>query len=604
MMKLVFTYLLLIFTIKAGAQPLNATSYISGTPFKGLEQLDSVVNNYTIFFTGENHNYKKENANIQLRMLAYLNKQANVRNYILELGYARGYMLNAYINNDTTYYASLKATTSKSYLELYKALKKMNDELPENKKIAVQGVDVERFPDDGPMLLASLIPKNTEIPEAIAFDVEVLKSYANYSSVKYDSYTTYESTYTIGSNSFYSYGFNNAETIDSIVESYKLKKPYYMELLKDKFALFDKIFQSIMEYRKWTNYAQLPHQTIYRERMIYDNIAKQITEHPDEKFYGQFGRCHTSLSLINKDCNWYEVKPTAMRLNEGIGKGKTMTIGIFYNEDKTDTYEDFATTEILKKYIDIPCTNENVLMSINREDTLLSQHFSYILANSICSKDKTKYTKKSNYDYDDYHEWAVALDFGYGQSFFNFDKLNKDLKFTDKGFKQPVQQFSIGYTYMDFGNYNFGRYEQHLTQKTTLNGLNYTLSGYSAMEGYGYSPHISKHFTIGAYGILGFQRFSMMIENDSAAYSPSPGFSPIKRYKYINNAVSVGIGLDLRLAFSPSLGIFVRGRYLADISRKYWRNTMGSYGILDSNSPPTSLANYSLQAGLSILIQE
>ncbi|NQW43292.1 MAG: hypothetical protein HQ463_07670 [Bacteroidetes bacterium] len=165
---------------------------IPDIPILGLNKLDSIVNNYTVFFTGENHSYANQNSNIELKILKYLNEKAGVRNLLIELGFSRGYMLNKYINDDTSYFKNMEGTTATKYLNLYKKLRTYNLSLPLEKRIKFHGIDLERFADDGPVLLNRLIPKDKAVPKAIDFQIEVLKSYAYYIGVKNKSYNDYE----------------------------------------------------------------------------------------------------------------------------------------------------------------------------------------------------------------------------------------------------------------------------------------------------------------------------------------------------------------------------------------------------------------------------
>ncbi len=599
-MKPITTIFFLVFIFCVNAQ---SNRYISETPIYGLNQLDSIVKNYTVFFTGENHTFTKENNQIELEMLKYLNKQVNLQHFIIELGYARGYMLNAYINNDTTYFDCLRHTTSPKYIELYQAMRKLNLSLPIEKRIQVHGVDVERFTDDGPILLNELLPKNVEAPKTIEFDLEVLKTYAEYAKNKYFSYSSRTEEPAYNNISYYSSGFNEKGSIDSIISQYYLHQADYKLHLASNYEVFDKVILSLTELRKWQNFSQLPHQTIYRERMIYNNISQLILKYPDGKFFGQFGRCHTGFETDNA-CNWYQLNSTAIRLNEGIAKGKTLSIGIFYNTDKKSTYQNGLLDNELNKYLVPECSGNSTLSKVALTDTSLIKHFPYILYNNPCGNGKLKSTKNLALKReDDIYEWATLLDFGYGQSFYNFDRVNKNMKLPGNGFNTLIQSVSFGYTYSDFGNYNIGRYDQHITQKITQNNINYSLSGYDIMEGYGYRPHISKRFSIGFYGLLSYSRMAILVEDDSSAYVPVIGFSSIKRYKFTNDALAIGAGIDFRYAITHTLGLFVRGRYLTDLSKKYWHNTGGGYGdLIDANSPKFSHNNANIQVGFSINI--
>ena len=290
-----------------------------------------------------------------------------------------------------------------------------------------------------------------------------------------------------------------------------------------------------------------------------------------------------------------------------------MSIGIFYkgrsegyytsnnyNANK-DFFEDKNTSDELKKYLDIKFTKDNIIKKIESKDTLLLKHFQFILINNVNCTEKDKITtKKDKYDF---HEWAVMLNFSDGLSYFNFKELsNKTLPLNTR-FSDAIRKKSFGYTYSDFGNYNVGKIEIFERQKNTNGNFKYNLSGYSISESYGYSPHISNRFTFGIYATLAYQRLVLATQNDSLNQIIVPGFSKDGSNKFINHGLGAGAGLDLRFAISSWLGIFARGKYMFDISKKYW-NPSGTYNNLSISSPRTSLDNYGFNFGLSILIQE
>ncbi len=63
--------------------------------FSSFSMLDSVVKDYSVFFTGENHNFRTSNYKLQLKMLKYLNKNCGVRHLFLEFGVSRGWLVNS-----------------------------------------------------------------------------------------------------------------------------------------------------------------------------------------------------------------------------------------------------------------------------------------------------------------------------------------------------------------------------------------------------------------------------------------------------------------------------------------------------------------------------
>lgn len=613
-LKCCLLYIFLSFSNFVFSQKSNYTIFdtIPDIAIVNLGQLDSIVNNYTVFFTGENHTYANQNSNIELKMLKYLNEKAGVRNLIIELGFSRGYMLNKYINDDTTFLKNMEGTTSTKYINLYKKLRAFNQSLPKDKRIKVHGIDVERFADDGPVLLNRLLPKNKKAPKEIEFQLEVLNSYAKYISTKYNSYNDYYKENidnSENSRNYYGRGFDNESIIDSMIADYNWNKLFYKDFLDTNFVVFDEVFNSIIEYRKWQNYKNMPHQYIYRERMIYDNLSVLILANPNEKYYGQFGRCHISQTELNAECNWYAFNSTAKRLNEGVAKGKTLSIGIFYKgtsryttsnnyRANSDFFEDKNTTDELKKYIDIECTKENIIKKIESKDTLLLKHFQFLMVNNVNCTEKAKVknspNKKDKYDF---HEWAVMLDFGIGNSYFDFKNLNSN----GYTFNNILTTNAFGYTYSDFGNYNVGKLDLFHTQQKTNGVFSNKLTGYSISESYGYSPHISNRFALGLYATLAYQRMALTTKNDTLKNTLAPGFQKEGINKFINHGITAGAGLDLRFAFTRFLGIYARGHYMFDLTKNNWKIKGETQGII---APKTLLNNYGFTFGISILIQE
>ncbi len=254
--------------------------------------------------------------------------------------------------------------------------------------------------------------------------------------------------------------------------------------------------------------------------------------------------------------------------------------------------------------MDIECTKENIIKKIEANDTMMLKHFQYIMVNNVNCTEKAKIktiaNKKDKYDF---HEWAVMFDFSQGKSLFNFKELSTKTLPLNNTFSNTMNTYAVGYTYSDFGNYNIGKIELFEAQKNNNGNFKYNLSGYSISESYGYSPHISNRFTFGMYATLAYQRLALATQNDSLNQIIVPGFSKEGTQKFINHGMGAGVGLDLRFAISKWLGVFARGKYMVDISKKYWKQA-GAFNNQSISSPRTSLDNYGVNVGLSILIQE
>ncbi len=405
---------------------------------------------------------------------------------------------------------------------------------------------------------------------------------------------------------YYEKGFFDGKTIDTMIADYQQNNMAFREYLGDGFAEFDKVFASMIEYRKYMKYANMPHQYVYRERKIYENMSTLIGANPGEKYYGQFGRCHISQTELNEECDWYAFSSIAKRLNEGVAKDRVLSIGIFYNEKKgkyyfnRDYFGDYATSEELRKYTDIDCDNTNILYRIDRKDTGLVKHYQYLIYNNVCgAKNGTR-----NSDFDDFHEWTTMIDLGFGFAQYDLKNLNATLPAAGPQFPSQLPFFSLGWSHNDFGFYTQSNFRSIIKQRVTAGKFKYTLGGYNVTQSFGGMPYVSRRFAFGIYGSLGFSKLTLNVQNDSLSLPVTPGFSQVNRFKYVNNGFIAGAGIDLRFALTHWLGIYARTNYIFDLSKKFWNQSVGDKNILDRNSPKTSVGYFGLNAGISFMLQE
>jgi len=586
---------------------------IAKTRFANLAILDSIVPNYRIFFTGENHTYRSENANIALTLQEFLHEKAGVKNLIIEFGYARGYMIDAYINGDSTYLEKLKNTSFNEYIAYYEGLKQLNDSLPKKEKLSVYGVDIERFDEDAFILLDLMVPKEKTAPKEIAFDLEVIAAYAVYCSNHRNRY--YPRIKTENTNYFNRNSFHSASTVDSILTAYQAQKNLYQNFIPDsQFIVFNNIMESLIEYRKWQNYNGTPHQGVYRERTIYQNIKNLMDANPSEKFFGQFGRCHTSLNTTGSDCNWYDISPTVKRLDEGVAQGKVLNLAIVYRQSPRYSYnyssiynteiEHFSKMAEVETFLDSNCTDENIILETSKKDSIIHQNFPYILLNNSCEVSDNLYGyRHRNNKHVDFHEWVTTFDLGVGSAQFNLNNINNQLGISPNSFSNQFSQIDLGYSYADIGFYHTARYSHSINQKDSFNNSTFKLGYGSGYLGFGFIPHISKRFAFAPFAALGYSRMKLAISSDSFNFTPANGFNGVNKIIFYNPAITVGGGLDLRFALSPSFGIFARGIYLHDISNKEWRYSEDVSGNLVDGSPKTSMSNYAITIGISIMGQ-
>ncbi|MBL7838353.1 MAG: erythromycin esterase family protein [Bacteroidetes bacterium] len=554
-----------------------------------LELLDSNLSTYRVFLTGENHRYYNFNNKLELQLLQYLHAHRGVRDLVIELGFVRGYLIDQYINGDSTYYDQLVRTTGYSYLEFYKELRSWNQTLPDSMKVHVHGVDIERFPDDAPVLMARILEKDSMVPESISFLREIIRSYAEFKQS--ESRANEFRTYSFGGYLYRSASLSDEKTIDSILVNYELLRNDFKNYLGTDFLLFDKAMTSLKDYMLYESYERTPQQFIYRERFLLKNMTALLDSDSNRAVFGQFGRCHVGFDQVKDDCDWWENSPMAKRLNDSKYKGQVMNIAIYYESDY-----DYSEEMIKRKYKALMDGKSTMLFKIDSEDSLLASNYQYLIFHSTdlaynnVPEDKMK------------NPFFASIDVGFGISMFNFDNLNTAINpVSKKAFNSNVRTYELGFiTKSDGVNAGF-MFRLFQTQKYDNGRYTYKLGGYSVYEVIGLTPTISKHFAPTFYGMLGYSRLSLNVRDDSSNMQLSPAFSPIKSAQYNNGTFLLGAGLDLRIAIGPWLALTFKSHIMADISNTYWRQAVPGINPLDKSSPKTSLYNYGLSAGLSIM---
>lgn len=616
-----FKFVFIFLSINLNAQEVDSVDsdfdpYISEAPVVNFNVLDTNLNQYKIFFTGENHYYSSENSKIEMEMLKYFHKNAGVRNVIIELGFSRGYMLNKYVNGDTAYFKELEGTTAKVFLYFYKKLRDWNMSLPDSNRITIHGVDIERFKDDGPVLMSKLLPNYLEVPESIQMTVEAIHSLSEYKKKYYNDYYdrrdygSEKGNQSGGSYYYYPFakGYYDANSIDSILSNIQSNIEVYKLVLKDKFAVFENIVNSLKENRQWEETSNNVYQNIYRERIIYSNISKLMKADSNAKFYGQFGRCHINKEQSGIECGVYAFNSVVNRLNTGIAKNKVMSIAIFYKKNYYNSKyyrsgADFAKYDLdyidFSKYAKFNCSDSTKIFKVKQSDSVLKNKFNFIVMNDVCdTKNSTKSKLNNKYDR---LEWIVSLDFDKTYHFYNLASLNQGIFSNDSiKFKSPMISFGGGISVTNFGTYFSFNYKQIQSQKIGFNKLSYTISGSQFGFNFGGDIPVTHYFHLMPHFSYTYQSLKFEMESDTLdvkfPFVPSANDNVIHR----NNSFSIGVGLQAKFAVTRFFGLNAGALYLFDPSNKHWRNS----GKLDRQSPKTSLSHIQIGFGACIIIQQ
>jgi len=587
----------LFFSFNTKAQtvypPLSALVEVNDTQDIGhLNFLDSLDSKIRVFLSGENHTYVYYNNEVEIQLLKYMYNKKGVRNLVIELGYARGYMLDKFINEDSSAIDIISYQTSYQYLEFYRSLREYNQSLPDTDRLHVYGVDVERFSQDGNMLLHYLLHKkdSVKVPENIEFFVESVRAYNSVPEYTFKDY-------------YYTEENINSETetkiVDTLIAQYNRQKNEINQYLAGDSIVFEKTIQSLIDFQVYQSYNLMPQQYLYRERYLKKQMQMLLDRDTTSRYYGQFGRCHVGLKQFENECQWWENSPMASRLNDTKYKNQVYSIGLFY---KTNKYEfenqfmDYDVTDYINHLFDSLKVDKHYLYPLGKNDTLLNKHFNaIILVNSDMNDYYTNYD--GSYDF-------FSFDINAGQAMFNLNNFNQAV-FGSTGNRFNSEMKMLNFSYMvSTGHFvQTGEFSMYIPQTIKQGNFKYTLGGSAFHFGYGYDPHIGKSFNVLPYALFGYSRLNYVAQNDSLKQSFSSGFSGVDRQKFINPAFTLGGGASMKINFTNWFGVNFKGFVLADVSDKKWRMKSSGINPIDEVSPKTSLLNYGFSAGISLLIR-
>lgn len=370
-------YLLLFgFSLNALSQSTPTAKGLNFNPDKYnenpglLELVDSAIH-CRVVLSGENHLEVGFNSVLEYSLMRLLYERAGYRHYILELSPARAHYLERYVVDDDKYAEKLiKGISSVEYFKFFKKLRDWNQTLPENDRIHILGADVERFDDLAIERVAQVFREHSK-KEAIP--IQIL------SAVKL---VLYESSYGFSSR-LIDFDLEESKNTDSLSKRIETLDRWNTQLLEIKSDFrsnsvqieqainekwieinswlktdsneFKEAYKGIKEYNLWKALENSNQQYIWRENTLYERFSNALKENPKEGFFGQFGRCHISLTPSDIDCGWYNYKSVLNQLSANYFKGNDsiLNIGIFYSDRPNSiTAENVESTSNLHSELD------------------------------------------------------------------------------------------------------------------------------------------------------------------------------------------------------------------------------------------------------------
>lgn len=615
--------LLLLFCITTCFSVLQAQKNVvtldieNNDDFKTFSMLDSMVPNHSVFFTGENHNFRTSNYKLQLKMLKYLYQKTGVRHLFLEFGVSRGWLVNSYIQTgDSTIFKILEDYSYDEYALLYKGLMEFNKTLPEGKKIMVHGIDIERS-FSTPIKAMSMILPNKKAPASILLNIETLKALSGKVDDEHNANNEEDEE---GKSSIYNYNYNDGSryntdnTLKLILNDYDSLKSVYQNYLGDNAPLFDEMMEGVKAEFKRNEYlnSSAMQSFIYREQFMYDHLLALVQKYPGDKFYGQFGRCHTPVNAQDKWCDFYFFNSLATRLNsseEEVLKDKVMSIGIYYPQSTSfeiDATQDDNLVKLFEKH-----GKEGLkLMQIEKGDSLfkgVDDKYQFLIVNYDGYKLEETIDPIEK-DYSTYDEFEYGFTFpnieGHlGFLFMNLESLSSTFETHGLPVMKAPQMIYGGAVTLYEDWFMYGSVSFHILPKT-INRYNDTSQlSFNGMflKGYlGYDATTSEVFNIiPRIGIgYGNLKFVQEFDNDLPINATTNIFNqaPGNTIHYSNSAILLDPSVDIRFNIRY-IAIGFNAGYQIDLSEKTWISDRAGFV---QDSPKTSLSGLYAMLTLSI----
>ncbi|MFC1734023.1 hypothetical protein ACFL6I_27280 [candidate division KSB1 bacterium] len=580
----------------------NDLDISSNNDFSSFHLIGERSNQYKVYILGENHQFKSSNIDLRIKIFKYLHQYAGVRIMLLEQGFSWGWLMNEYIQTgDSLLLSILNKYSWSPYARLFKELYEYNRNLDSSNKIKIVGIDVERFFGLSVRTLSYLFPEE-KAPDDISLHVESIKGLAAYN----DNYI--EENLDGNNHTFSNYSDYSAENIiDEFIVNFYQYRETYMNFLAENYPVFEKIVHSLEAKKQYSNYDELymTQAYVFREQYMLKEFISVFKEFPNEKYYGQLGRCHANLLNQKEACSWYDFNSIATRMNnldDSLVKGKVCTIGAFYPKGHL---RDDIKNEIknLNTLINLSNSEGLTLFKVDSNNGLfedLVKKYQYIIINNT-ELEEWEVAMDDYYDYEFKHKDSTKIlsyyfDFGYGYRYVNFKDLNK--VFEEKGidkFNRKVNFYSFGMTFCINHSFYYaieGFYSPKIERNIgdTLQ-LDFTGNGFAIYLGGDLIR--SKYFHVVPRLGFGYAEFNLLIEKDENL-NQDTFFGDNVYSMYKNPGYFLDFSIDSRIKLKLiSLGI--KGGYILDLSKKNWKA-----GKILNKSPRTPISGFYIGLNASV----
>lgn len=393
-----FTLQMIVYTLfsqnNVNPRVLNLNE-ISDNKSAGYDAIYQKARMARVVFTGENHTQVEFNARTEYTLMRSLYENCGYRNFIIEMSPVRAHYMERYIShNDTHARDLLKSVASDKFLRLFDHLHAWMKNVPQNERIHVHGLDVERFYDMSFYRMNDVLKEQKTIPNRRIYILakQIIPQIVanNYNAGIGDYLETYESgnKSLMGDETSYS-DYEITKVVDSISENIQLFKKW---MSPADFEIFNQGYRGALEFKKWTNLENRAQQYLWREEQMFKNFLTILSSDTTQKFFGQFGRCHSALSKQWGDCGWYNYKSICNKVMTRYFKGdstKIVSIAIMYRDNEENlSAVDYEQNYTIEQEINLIKNSKSKLPLLfdltdsTMEFTELRKKFNFVLLNS------------------------------------------------------------------------------------------------------------------------------------------------------------------------------------------------------------------------------
>ncbi len=592
--------------------PVDITN---NSDFSTFKLMDSAIQNYHVFFSGENHQFKASNARLELKLLKYLHEKAGVNHLLLEFSFTTGYLLEKYMfENDTLAYAMLKANYHNQYMWMFEHLKEYNATLDSTHKIHVHGIDFEDDMQLAVRTLVMLMP-DTEAPDSIGLHIETLRG-MNGRYARNTEYNEFEAV-ELGTGIF-GYNYRAGRTIADLLDNYDRQKSVYDVYFGKNAALVRTIMWHMKENLQWREYytGGNMQERPFRERYMYNNFLKLVEQNPGGKFFGQFGRCHTSLNQTDENCDVTFFNSLAGKINNSPNpylKGKVFIAAGFY------PHAEFSGTSLSKNNftsflnkMEKEAYDTSITLFLVEKDSMhfgdLYKHYNFIFFNNnSLADDRALKVEKGRKKHKGFFGRALDKETFVGVSgeyqLSGVKTTGLTPFFNSYGLPVPVSPLSLqGLSLTVFNDYSGNYGSIHYTKMNEVkyatsdtSRFSFNASSVSFKYGSDFFAHNPFINIIPCFGLTYTEyRISHTITKTPSLFQAEKSGGEIL---YKNPAILGDVSLRVSTHFYM-IGLSAWGGYQFDLSGQKWRRD-GSYSSL---APKTSLSGWYAGAGVGLFI--